>query len=134
MNINEVGRMIRSSIRRHLRESISSRRRPPVSFFDFRTRLIAEMISSAAATQDLVERLDDSRNEIFEHAWDAFEGITSELRGLTAEERSSTYKEVAPDYIRQAVSRIVDSCADLKRLRREGAASALAESVVRAMT
>ena len=84
MDIKELRRIIRSSVRRHINESLGKLTSVPKTLNDFRSLLAAAMRASGAP-DELVDEVADADLQgggVFGAIWDAWQNIESEMRGV----------------------------------------------------
>lgn len=106
---NSIRRMIRASIRAHMREAVKSVNAAPRSLLDFRHKL-ADALHEAGAPHDLVEQLDNEDlvdRQLFAEVFSTYDKIVTELKNVPEHHQAAEYRSIAPSYVHDLVQDIV---------------------------
>lgn len=110
MDINEVRKMVRRSLKTQIKEALSHLTGPPKTLNDFR-KVLASALSGAGAPTELVEEvsyLDMQGGGVFGAIWSAWENIETELRGLKGPELKDAWIECIEFYVHDCVIDMMD--------------------------
>lgn len=104
MDVNELRSMIRSSLRRQLKET-RQKLSTPKNLSDFRLALSAAL-EKAGAPADLVDQVSDVGYEgggVFEAVFGTWRNIWAEMQAEEPDMQGDVYLEVAPEYVHDLV-------------------------------
>jgi len=113
MNISQVKKSIRNTVRRQIRETSRKASGIPKDFDSFQIVFANSLIEAGAPTtlvdEALTEFSDDS-NEIYNVMWESWENIRSEMSNVTdPSEKTDLWCELKEYYVKDVVSSLLDS-------------------------
>ena len=106
MDLKELRKMIRSSLRTQIKEAIAAAHSAPKTFTEFRVQLSAAL-QAAGYPPDLLDLVEEDGGEAFDAVYETYEDITAEMRGVKPAKYDDEYKSVAAGYIQDLVLDIV---------------------------
>lgn len=103
MDLKELKRIIRASLKKKLSEIATSSRNPITDFTEFK-REISHALESSGAPKNLVLEIQKNvPGHAFDSLYEAWQGIQTELSYVPSSQRINVWNDAVEHYVRKAV-------------------------------
>lgn len=103
MNLKELKRIVKSSLRKKLREISDNSRNPIDNFTSFRLEFVRALENSGAPDSLVFEIEKNTPGHTFDSLYEAWQGIQAEISYVPEDQRLTVWNDAVEHYINKAV-------------------------------